>query len=202
MNDAADGSSSLLRRLQAMDQEAWTRMVEIYYPLVYGWCQGRGLQPQDAADVSQEVFRAVFSGLQHFQSQRGQQGFRAWLRGITRHKLVDFWRARGAADIARGGSDALVQMAHVAEFLSAGDSRASPADEEGLILRRALELMRGDFEPRTFEAFWRVTVDEVSPARVAGELGLSVNAVYLARCRVLRRLREELQGLCDGEASS
>jgi RNA polymerase sigma-70 factor (ECF subfamily) len=202
MRDIGDNCSSLLQRLQAQDQNAWAQMMDLYYPLVYSWCQRKGLQPQDAADTAQEVFRAVFRSLEHFQKQPGRQGFAAWLRGITQHKLADYWRARCAGEVAQGGSDARARLAQIAQWQSSGDSDSSAAVDEATIVRRALDSMRNEFEPRTYQAFWRVVVDEASPVDVAHELGISVNAVYLAKSRVLRRLREELQGLNDAGGTS
>lgn len=190
-----DSSSSLLHRLQTGDERAWVRMVDIYYPLVYSWASRVGLQPHDSADVAQEVFRAAFDGLKNFEQGSTSEGFRAWLRGITNHKLADYWRRRYGGEIAHGGSDALARMAEIEQSSSTAESPAAGNEEQALLIRRVLELIRREFEPSTFQAFWRVTVDSAAPADVSQELGITLNAVYLAKSRVLRRLRQELQGL-------
>src|SRR5688572_4263442 len=105
---AADGStsSSLIDRVQARDAEAWRRLAHIYGPLVYRWTQKAGLQESDAADVSQEVFRAVASHVTEFRRDRPDATFRGWLWTITRNKIHDFFRRRAGEPEARGGSDA------------------------------------------------------------------------------------------------
>jgi RNA polymerase sigma-70 factor (ECF subfamily) len=56
-------------------------------------------------------------------------------------------------------------------------------------------IMRGDFEERTWHAFWETAVEKRQAGDVAQTLGISLGAVYMAKSRVLRRLREELDGL-------
>ena len=190
--EPASVSSSLMNRLKAQDPEAWERMVGLYYPLVYGWCRRRGLQPQDAADVVQDVFRSVHTALERFHRNQPGESFRGWLYGITRHKLVDYWRKQENAVDGRASSDGLSGVFDSQES-EADSSKPSEHEATGL-MRRALELVRAEFEPRTWQAFWRVSVDGCSAAETARELSVSVNVVYLAKSRVLRRLREELDG--------
>jgi RNA polymerase sigma-70 factor (ECF subfamily) len=181
-------------RVRSRDQAAWERLVRLYTPLVYCWCRHGGLQAADAADVGQEVFQAVARNIDNFRRERPGDSFRGWLRTITRHKLADFYRERQAPVIATGGTDAetLMQLA-VDEILTPDPT--SEAQEADLLVRRTIELIRGDFEERTWQAFWRVAVDGRPVADVALELGMTANAVYLAKGRVLRRLREELADL-------
>ena len=193
-------SPSLLGRATAGDSQAWQRMVQIYGPLVYSWARRTGLQPQDAADVTQETFAAVSNRLQGYDAQRPGATFRGWLWTITRNKAADLVRNQQAQPGARGGSTNLVNLNAVHAKPTAAielnaDYPQETASDQQEIVRRALAILRTSFEPTTWQAFWRTVVDGCSPDDVAAELSLSRWAVYKARSRVLQRLRSELDGL-------
>lgn len=186
-------SSTLLERLRGRDEEAWQRLVRLYAPLVERWCGHAGVRGPDAEDVRQEVFRAVATGLEGFRRDRPDDSFRGWLRGITRHKLLDHFRRRGSQPEAQGGTDAQRRLLGVAEPDLPDDTEA---DLTGLY-HRALGLVRSEFEERSWQAFWRTAVDGQSPADVAAALGITPAAVRKAKSRVLHRLRQELGDLID-----
>lgn len=170
-------------------------MVDLYYPLVYGWCRRRVLQVEDAADVVQEIFGAVARGLPGFRRAREGDTFRGWMRGIARHRLQDYWRLQAAGDRPAGGSDAAHRLAEVPDpFLDEPDESPGPT---ALLVRRGLELIRPEFGEPVWQAFWRASVDGQDPADIAADLGVSRNAVYKAKSRVLARLREVLGDLLD-----
>jgi RNA polymerase sigma-70 factor (ECF subfamily) len=194
---AAELSSSLLVRVKARDREAWERLVRLYGPLVFRWCRQAGVPAADTPDVGQEVFLAVARKVQDFRRDRAGDSFRAWIRTITRHKVFDFHRARRDEVVAAGGSDALTSLHQAPTLDHDEDSDASEAEETTLLYQRALELIRDEFEERTWQAFWRVAVEEQRPPDVAAALGMTPNAVYLARSRVVRRLRQEFADLVD-----
>jgi len=189
-------SSSLLERLQSQDAQAWQRLVDLYGPLVYHWCRRHQLQAEDRADVFQEVFRAVASHITAFRRDRAGDTFRGWLLTITRNKIRDHFRRQQRHVQATGGSDALQQLAQVADPLD-DQEEAADADQQRALLRRALHLLRDEFEDRTWQAFWRITVEGQAPADVAADLCLSLNAVYKAKSRVLQRFRQELGDLLE-----
>jgi RNA polymerase sigma-70 factor (ECF subfamily) len=185
-------SRSLLERLKADDAAAWERLVTLYAPLVYHWCRPWNLREPDAADILQDVFQAVVTHIAGFRKEREGDTFRGWLRRITRNKVLDHFRRIGREPQGAGGSDAQARFAQLPfpqqpEEVSDGDAPA----ERGLFLR-ALDLIRQDFEERTWEAFWRTVVEGQTPDEVAAALSMSAGAVRVAKCRILRRLREEL----------
>lgn len=186
-------STSLLERARGQDKQAWERLVELYTPLVYSWCRRSGLQPADAADVGQEVFRAVARGLAGFRRDRAGDSFRGWLRTITLNKVRDFIDARRRCPPGAGGSEAAYEF----EQLPEPESEADLSADRQLLYQRALEVVRTEFEERTWQAFWRVVVEDVPADEAARQLGTTVNAVYLAKSRVLRRLREEFADLIE-----
>jgi RNA polymerase sigma-70 factor (ECF subfamily) len=184
-------SAGLLERVRANEPEAWGRLVRLYSPLVYAWAKRCGLKNQDAADVLQDVFHAVARAVGQFRRDHAAGSFRGWLWVITRNKVRDHFRARGVEAV--GGSDMHEQLQAVPEEEPESWSAGGECGRAGL-MRRAAELIRDDFEPHTWQAFWRLAV-EGQPARdIAADLGMSPEAVYQAKARVLRRLREELGG--------
>jgi RNA polymerase sigma-70 factor (ECF subfamily) len=193
--DPVTVSPSLLGRLRAREPDAWRRLTALYGPVVYSWCRRAGLGPDDAADVGQEVFLAVSSGLAGFRRDRSGDTFGGWLRGITRNKLRDHWRHRGGQPAAAGGTTAQQRFQQVAE---PGDADTGDADPEaGSQFRHAFERIRGEFSERTWQAFWRVVVEGRDAAEVARQLGMSRGAVYIAKSRVLRRFRDEFGDLLE-----
>jgi RNA polymerase sigma-70 factor, ECF subfamily len=190
-------SSTLLERVRARQPEAWQRLVDLYGPVVYRWCRQLGVSQADAADVVQEVFAAVTADIGRFRRAGLGDSFGAWLRTITRHRVCDHFRRRQGRPNADGGSSAYQQLLNLAE--AAEESAPTPpVEKETPFARRVLDLVRAEFEKRTWEAFWQIVVEGRSPAEVAAAAGLSLPAVYQAKSRVLRRLRQELGGLETG----
>lgn len=187
-------SPSLLLRVQANQTDAWERLVDLYAPLVYHWCRRARLNPEDAADVFQEVFRAVARGISGFRRERADDTFRGWLRTIARSKIADHFRRLEAAPRAPGGTDAQLRLQALPDPLP-DDSDPAEVSVVQAQLRRLLESLRGDFEERTWHAFWEVQMEGREPATVAAELGMTAAAVRKARLRVLARMRAELEGL-------
>ena len=190
---APETPTTLLLGVKAMDPAAWARFVDLYGPLVYHWCRQAGLQDADAADVSQEVFRAVAAGIGGFRHGGPADSFRGWLRTITRNKVWDFGRRRPVADPV-GGTTANAWLHNVED--ESAVSVETPG-ETAVLYRRAVELVLSEYGEATRKAFLRVVVDRHDPADVARDLGLTVNAVYLAKSRIRKRLREEFSGLFD-----
>ncbi len=183
--------ASLLERLRQPDeQRAWERFVQLYTPLLFYWARRFGLADADAADLVQDVFALLVQKLPEFTYDR-QKSFRAWLRTVTLNK----WRDRQRQPVplpAALGDGALPEPA-------APDGAGAFWEEEyrGRLVGRALEVMRAEFHPTTWKACWEFVAVGRAAAEVADELGISENAVYIAKCRVLRRLRQELDGLLD-----
>ena len=202
-------SRSLLARVRANDVAAWDRLVSLYVPLVARWCRQGGLPEDDLADVFQEVFQSVAVHLADFRNDREHDTFRGWLRTITVNKVHDYFRKQRHEPRGEGGSEALWQMTQFpAPELSPSAIDQSSADALGQtvqaademtlerqLFRRALELIRNEFEPRTWQAFWQTAVENRAAKDVGDELSMSPGAVRVAKSRVLQRLRAELGDL-------
>jgi RNA polymerase sigma-70 factor (ECF subfamily) len=184
--------ASLLLRLRSPGNEAaWEQLLVLYGPTVENWCRRAGLSAEDAADIRQEVFQAVVRSIADFHRDRPGDSFRGWLYAITRTRLLDHRRAHHLA--APGGSDALHRLEEVPVEEPASSDILTRDRRE--LYQRAVRLIQEEFTERTWQAFWRVTVEDQAPADVAADLGLTPGAVYIAKSRVLKRLRQEFDGL-------
>ncbi|MBC8290544.1 MAG: sigma-70 family RNA polymerase sigma factor [Planctomycetes bacterium] len=194
-------SRSLLVRLNEQDESAWDRLVELYTPLVCHWCRGQRLPEQDLPDVIQEVFKAASLNIDRFRHDRPGDTFRGWLRTISRSKVNDCFRKKGKEATAAGGTEAHATFQQLADGSLESDSgeessQGCPeATEKQLLFRRALELVQRDFEERTWQAFWKVVVDGMTPKDAGGELDMKPGTVRVAKSRVLARLRQEFGDL-------
>jgi RNA polymerase sigma-70 factor (ECF subfamily) len=188
-------SRSLLERARKRDPLAWQRLTDVYGPLVYQWCRRANLQAGDAADVMQEVFQSVFQSLDRFQKTRPEDSFRGWLWTITRNKIRDYYRAHGDQPVAQGGSSAQQWLQQFADDDTSDAHEANREPQQAWLAQRAVALLHSDFEESTWQAFWLTGVEQQPAEAVAQQLGISLAAVYKAKSRVLRRLREELDGL-------
>jgi RNA polymerase sigma-70 factor (ECF subfamily) len=188
-------SSGLIDGAKRQDPLAWHRLVQLYGSLVYSWCRKFGVSQTDAADVFQEVFRSVHTHIADFRRDEPGHAFRGWLWTITRNKIRDHFRRLAGRPHAAGGTDAMLQLLNFAEESSSMLGEESRSQQQSSSFLVGMEMVQAEFEDRTWQAFWRTTVDGVPTSVVAAELEMSINAVRLAKSRVLRRLREQLDAL-------
>lgn len=183
-------SVSLLRRLQDPEQEsAWQRFVDLYAPLIFYWGKGQGLSPADAADLVQEVLTVLVSKLREFEYD-SRHRFRGWLRVISVNKARDFHR-RNAIRVSHENDWSLASVAAESNDLF------EEAEYRSFLVRRAMNLIQSEFRDQSWQACWQIVAEGRKATDVALDLGTTVNNVRVAKCRVLRRLREELEGLMD-----
>lgn len=182
-------SISLIERIRVHDAEAWHRLVRLYAPLVHRWCRAAGCSREDASDISQEVFRAVFASVDRFSKDKQTDSFRGWLRTITRNRVSATFRQRAKVTTASGGTDHQLRMSQLEKLEPTSKQDAEDTRE---LYHRAMNLIRTDFEDTSWKAFFRTAVDGLSATEAGQELGLSPMAVRKARSRVLARLRAEL----------
>jgi RNA polymerase sigma-70 factor (ECF subfamily) len=190
-------SMSLLEKAIVGDREAWERIVYLYSPLVDRWCRRRRLNEDEIRDVGQIVFMTLYTNIWRFCKKQPGDSFRKWLKTLTGNKVTDHLRKNRDAPHAQGGSEARALFeAHAFEASATVPDADESESERKLLLHRCLEMVKSEFEARTFTAFWEVVVNEKCPAEIAGSLGFkSVGAVYTAKARVIKRLRELLDQL-------
>jgi RNA polymerase sigma-70 factor (ECF subfamily) len=193
----AETSVSLLQRLRtAPDDVSWQRLVVLYTPLVQGWLRRHFVQFQDVEDLTQEVLSVVVRELRNFEHNQRPGAFRAWLRTITVNCLRAQWRKRRGKAGATGDSEIAKQLDQLEDPRS-GLSRLWDEQHDRHVMSRLLDIIACEFNATTWQAFERHVLDEEPASAVAAALGVSVNVVLLAKSRVLRRLRQEGQGLLD-----
>lgn len=183
---------SLVARAAQREDAAWRALVELYGPLMAEWCRRFGLDRHSSADCVQEAFASVAAKLHDFQHPTTSGAFRGWLWTITRNKLRDHCRDRQDQAVAAGGSSAQQRLNAVPDDYSLdGDD---PTDDVQLaqLLQRAIVQVQAEFEPRSWQAFWRSAIDAIPTEVVAAELGVSPASVRQSRSRILRRLRQQL----------
>jgi RNA polymerase sigma-70 factor (ECF subfamily) len=185
--------SLLVRIRDARDGEAWSQFVALYAPLVYGHARKYGLQDADAADLTQEVLKAVAGAVHRLDYDPRRGSFRGWLFTIVRNKLRNFIEAKGR-QIQGSGDTAAIQLL---EGQAAPEQERWEADYQRQLFVWAVERIRPEFQEKTWQAFWLTAVGGESGKDVAAKLAMTVAAVYLAKGRVLARLKAEVEQVRD-----
>ncbi len=191
MSESPTTRFTLLARLRDIgDAEAWAEFVELYAPLLYRLARRHGLQDADAADLTQDVLRAVVNALPKLAYDPKRGSFRGWLFTVARNQVRKFANARKRQPRGSGSAEA-------EELLRRQPAPEDEADWEREYRTRlfewAAERVRDRFRPATWQAFWLTFVEGQDPRQVGEALGLSVGAVYIARNRVLARIREQVR---------
>jgi RNA polymerase sigma-70 factor (ECF subfamily) len=190
-NSPLTRASLLVQLRDGNNHGAWQEFVTLYGPVVYGFARKRGLQDADAADLMQDVMRSVSSAIVRLDYDRNQGTFRGWLFTITRNKVFNFLSARKARPLASGDST-------MNELLQQHPDANDGSDTWDLEYQRrlaslAMDRVKGEFQPNTWQAFWMTAVEGAAVADVSRQVGLSAGAIYVAKSRVLARLKEEIE---------
>ncbi|MEX2025799.1 MAG: sigma-70 family RNA polymerase sigma factor [Pirellulaceae bacterium] len=192
MNHSPETRHSLLVRLRDQgDEQAWGEFVAIYQPLIYRLIRGRGLQDADAQELTQEALVAVAAAIERGMPEFHGGSFRGWLSRIARNMMINYLTRRRPGQQGAGGSDF---QRILAEQPAASDEQATVFDLEQKreVFRWAVEQIRGGFQPTTWQAFWRTSVEGEPMDQTAVALGMSIGAVYAARSRVMAQLKQTI----------
>ncbi|HEY2762151.1 MAG TPA: sigma-70 family RNA polymerase sigma factor [Pirellulales bacterium] len=189
--------SLLLRLADRADQSAWQEFAKIYTPVIYRLALRRGLQHADAEDLSQQVLAAVAKAINRWQTDPTRAKFRTWLHRIAQNCIINALN-RAAPDRAVGGLTVLAELGNQAAQ-SQADSDLVRLEIRREVFRWAADQIRQEFRSPTWEAFWRTAVENQTVEHVAGELNLSYGAIYAARSRIMRRLKEKVCQFDDEE---
>jgi RNA polymerase sigma factor (sigma-70 family) len=197
MDAAPTTRPSLLVRLRnPQDERAWHEFTAIYSPLVYRLARRKGLQDADAADLVQEVLQAVASAIDRFEPDPARGPFRNWLFRIAHNLMIDLLTNQGRHPRGVGGDDRMDLLESPAA-LSQADSALFELELRRQLFQWASEQIREEFHASSWSAFWKTWVEGKKPKDVAAEMGMSLGAIYMARSRVVARLREFISGIED-----
>lgn len=189
-------SLSLLSRLSQQPQESdWRRLFDIYSPLMRQWMAGYGIAETDAADISQDVFQTLLREIPTFEHNGHAGAFRRWLRTIMVHRIKWMWRSRKReTQVAETGRDTILASM---EDPNSDPNRIWDAEHDVFVAQRLLRLVEPRFTLSSWEAFRMQVMEGEKALPVAEKLGMTVNAVLVAKSRVLKALRDEATGLID-----
>ncbi|MEC8554795.1 MAG: sigma-70 family RNA polymerase sigma factor [Planctomycetota bacterium] len=186
--------SDLLKNRE--DQGSWEVMVELYQPLIEKWLLRFGAPANDREDLAQSVLLVVSNKLGAFKHSGNTGAFRSWLRSITRNCLLEFWRENKIRPIATGNSsfqESLEQLADECSELS----RIWQEEYDQEVLKSLLKRIQDDFQQQSGEAFRRVAIEGIAAKEVAQQLGITVNSVFIAKSRIMNKLRLVGKDLLD-----
>jgi RNA polymerase sigma-70 factor (ECF subfamily) len=191
----ATRASLLVRLRDPRDESAWKEFIDLYAPLIYGYLRKQGLQDADAADLSQEVLTAIAGAIGRLEYDPQRGAFRNWLFTVVRRKLLTWRRAESYRPF--GGNPGL--DSNFLEQCSTPPQMDATweAEWERSRFAWACEQVRADVTDPTWQAFWRTAIVGQPSKQVASDLGLTVAAVYVARSRVLARLKEAVQSIAE-----
>ena len=186
-------ASLLIQLRDGSNHAAWQEFVKLYSPVIYGFARKRGLQDADAADLMQDVMRSVSSAIGRLDYDRRQGTFRGWLFTITRNKIFNFLSARRIRPQGSGDSTTNQLLASHPDTSTDDGADAWEAEYQRRIASLAMDRVKGEFQENTWRAFWLTAVEGVVAGEAAKQVGLSTGAVYVAKSRVLARLKEEVE---------
>ena len=199
MMTAPETRPSLLLRIQdPRDQQAWTKFFEIYHPLILRLVCQRGLQEVDAHEVTQEVLVAVSKSISRWEDDPQRGSFRGWLTRIARNLVVNFLIRQSRHPRGSGDSDLARWLDEVPSPESA-ESRLFDLEHRRQVFLWAVHEIQSEFRDTAWQAFWQTSIEGREVAVVARELKLSTGALYVARSRVMKRLREKVEGFENSE---
>jgi RNA polymerase sigma-70 factor (ECF subfamily) len=173
------------------NNEAWRQLVSQCKPLLYGWLRRQGIQHVDADDLVQETLATLALEAPAFQPNRHPSAFHCWLHKVLMNRLLNFRRSQQVRSICHADSELLDQLADTIDDSRSDLTRRWDEEHARHIARQMMLRIETEFQPKTWQAFLSLAMEGVDPKLVAAELGLSLDSVYAAKSRVLRRLRQE-----------
>jgi RNA polymerase sigma-70 factor (ECF subfamily) len=187
---------SLIQRLQDPgDDAAWEEFASIYRPIIVRIALRKQLQLDDAEDLAQQVLMLVLKNISKWKKDPTRARFRTWLQTVVRNAMINAL-SRRPKDQASGGTTSLEQLHQSPDK---ADSLWFDLEWERQTLRWVAQQVRSEFEPSTWTAFWDTAIEEWSAQEVAERIGKSVGAVYIARSRVMQRIKQRIAEL-DGDS--
>jgi RNA polymerase sigma factor (sigma-70 family) len=187
MQNAPETRLSLLLRLgDWADENAWAEFLEIYQPVVLQLAQRQGLQEADAHDLVQTMFSRVAKKASNWQTDLSNGTFRGWLAITTRNLVIDHFRRQQR-------QPASITDSHLFSLSSGVVDDEFDMQERRMLFQWAAKRCRSEFTEKTWEAFWLTSVDDQPVATVSKQLSMTAGAIYIARSRVLAKIRSLIE---------
>ena len=188
-------ASLLVQLRDGANHGAWQEFMKLYGPVVYGFARKRGLQDADAADLMQDVMRSVSNAIGRLDYDRNQGTFRGWLFTITRNRVFNFLSARRIRPQGSGDSSTHQMLNSHPNPDTNDGSDVWEVEYQRRLASLAMERVKNEFKQNTWQAFWMTAVEGKSAAEIASQIGMSSGAIYVAKSRVLARLKEEVESM-------
>ena len=187
--DSAKTRETLILRLRdPEDDSSWREFVEIYTPLLYGYCTNRGLKAADSADIVQDVMRSVSLAMHGFEYDPEKGKFKGWLFTATRNAISKHFKKQARRPVTASDTRMLLWIEQTPDD---EEIDAWETDYQRKLLAWAMEKVKPQFAERIWRAFELTVVEGQDPGAVAEVIGMTRNAVAIAKCRVMQRLREK-----------
>lgn len=186
--------SLIVRLLNARDEAAWAEFLGIYEPLILRLLRKHGLQDSDCRDVCQQVLAAVARDIDQWQPDGAAASFRRWLFQVARNRVIKFLSRQRPGTVGQGGTDAHDRMAVQPDLNQSLSAEFEHEYRQQMLLCAAAQI-RVEFRDTTWQAFWMTCIDGRPVADVAEELGTTVGNVYVARSRIMARLKARVTEL-------
>ena len=192
MNFDPDTRISLIARMcDKSDNDAWSEFVQIYQPVIQRFVQKHGLQYADAAEVTQEVLGGVVKSIESWDGSKEGSTFRGWLFRITRNKAVDFIRKRAKQKVVN--TDSQFGMSQFVDPKVTQPEQEFQIEYERQLFHWAAEKIQPTVKPVNWRAFWMSAIEGLTVDEVASELKIDSSTVYVARCRIMKRISKLVQ---------
>jgi len=193
---------SLLTRLRDwQDQDGWRDFFDSYWRLIYNVARKSGLNDADAQDVVQTTFIYLTRRMPNFHYDRARGSFKSWLRVVTRSRISVYRRGEKAEEKLNREPLPGDQSEDMDVFEQMPDLAADALDgvwqrewEENL-LKSAFRHVRSKVSSQQLLIFRTASTGELSAGQVGKKLGVSLAQVYLARHRVGKLLKAEVERL-------
>jgi RNA polymerase sigma-70 factor (ECF subfamily) len=174
----------------------WANFVDVYTPVISSFCLRRGLSPADTSDVVQEVMRVVLKSIKTFDYDPAKGRFRSWLYSVVRTRICQFFRDKARRPVVASGGTTMMQF--IAEHPTPEEEEDWDEGYRQRIFEWASGRVKGDFADKTWDAFWQTAVEHRPVEDVAEALEMKLGSIYVAKSRIVARLRREVESL-NGE---
>ena len=177
---------TLLEKIIEGDEISWNNFSEIYSPLIRNCGRLWELDENECDELIQDVMIAFFNTSKTFKYDRSKGRFRSYLRNIARSCTFAILKRRTVNPLSDKINEPLLDFAFDEKW---------DTEWHDFLCNEALKILERDMEAHSYRSFYMYVIEEMPPVQVAKELGITVNAVYVNKCRALENLRRTIRDL-------